>query len=170
MSKMNANGSRAKLMNSLDRLRLRFLAVAPDTEASKRRGGDFRDELVIEFAMHELDRLAEALEAEKRRVRELEGIVDGLTPRPIKDHPNYFEDGDTYLLMVPVIDRFERRHYEHHIVSVSCDSETPVTFKDQNSDSWDAWEWDDAEFYIRNPKYPDPKPALAAHPKEHTDA
>lgn len=105
--------------------------------------------------------LADALEASQRRVLVLEGIVDGLTPRPIKDHPNYFEDGDTYLLMVPVIDRFERRHYEHHIVSVSCDSETPVTFKDQNSDSWDAWEWDDAEFYIKNPKYPEPKSIAA---------
>ena len=69
---------------------------------------------------------------------------------PASEHTGFFEDGESYLVRVPVIDqRYSREYMEYHIITASCDSETPVTFNDQHGDRWCEWDWDDVESYIK---------------------
>ena len=69
---------------------------------------------------------------------------------PASEHPGLFEDGEAYLVRVPVLNqRYSREFMEYHIITASCDSETPVTFNDQNGDHWCAWDWEDVEAYIK---------------------
>lgn len=69
---------------------------------------------------------------------------------PASEHSGLFEDGESYLVRVPVINqRYNREFMEYHIITATCDSETPVTFNDQNGDTWCAWDWEDVEAYIK---------------------
>lgn len=78
--------------------------------------------------------------------------------KPISDHPKVWYDGDAYILKFRVRSKSYKdfknpdkcvEYNEYHIVSASCDSETPTTFKDSYGETFDAWHWDDAVAYIR---------------------
>lgn len=79
---------------------------------------------------------------------------------PIGEHPQEWEDGESYLLRVPVcILRpwgAREKTYEFHIVTAQCDDDEPVSFLAANGDPWDLWYWEDADYFIRMEKLPVP--------------
>lgn len=83
--------------------------------------------------------------AEQQRDAAVEGLW-----KPASEHSDEFEDGDAYLVRIPVIDhRHNREYMEYYIIRASCDSETPLTWNDQHGDHWCEWDWEDVEAYIK---------------------
>jgi len=97
-------------------------------------------------AEHDIDTLRTQLAlAEQQRDAAVEGLW-----KPASEHSDEFEDGDAYLVRIPVIDhRHNREYMEYYIIRASCDSETPLTWNDQHGDHWCEWDWEDVEAYIK---------------------
>ena len=56
-----------------------------------------------------------------------------------------FEDGEQYLFAVRIV--HPRQRWEFVVVAVSCDGENPAEFEVEGG-PWDAWSWDDVEWFV----------------------
>lgn len=92
-----------------------------------------------------------------RRLAEVTAERDRLAWTPIGEHPAEWNDGDSYILCIPV--QNDRREWnEYHIVTVVADEDT-FYFNDSCGNYWDCWSLDDADYYIRLDQLPKPPKA-----------
>lgn len=81
--------------------------------------------------------------------KQLDAAREGLW-KPASEHPDEFEDGDAYLVRIPVINqRLNHEYMDYYIIRASCDSETPLSWNDQHGNHWCEWDWEDVEAYIK---------------------
>lgn len=128
-----------------------FTQLRTDLAESK-RSHDMA-ECMVEAAREHIQKIEADLAAERERAEKAEqqrdAAVEGLW-KPASEHPDEFEDGDAYLVRIPVIDhRHNREYMDYYIICASCDSETPLTWNDQHGNHWCEWDWEDVEAYIK---------------------